>query len=660
MTEQSQCYARRRIRLLPFALLCYSSDAFSPANPGRFVTVVPATQAAVQRRQVQPLYLETEASSQDGGGIEISVNGDDGATEMFSVTVDDILTGAQLAVSEPISLTSTPFNATQVATFVDDVSPDKDAAGMLTLEAPAVSKILTFAIPAIGVWLCNPLLSLIDTSAVGLLSGTAQLAALNPAAAVTNYAALLIAFMYTGTTNLVAAAQESDLGKPDRPKATHAFVTALQLSTWVGATLGTVLLVFARPLLMALIGNDAIAPDVFLAAMRYVRIRALGMPAATIIGSAQAGCLGLQDIKSPLYVLLAAAVVNFCGDAVLVGNSNPWIGGAAGAAWATVFSQYVALYLFTHWLCNKPSPPTKVADVATTIIEPTNDAKSDELRMGKSLKTVFQSLSKGKARPPKTPEKGFSCRGMLAQGRFVGMDYLKFPKKDDARQFQPYFLPVTSTQVGRVSSHIAMSHVVASCMGTVGMAAQQVVVSLFYCLTPISESLSLTAQSFVPIIYQKKPSKERSDALRLTALNFAKAGTVAGAVMMSIVMCIPYMSQLFSADPAVRVMVNSVTSLLLAFFCVHGVVAASEGVLMGQRDLPFLGKMYAGFFMVVPYLMLRVKKAALAGQYVDLTSVWSVFLSFQMFRVSAWVCRLLQLQRRTDRKVAVLTESGSI
>jgi hypothetical protein len=60
------------------------------------------------------------------------------------------------------------------------------------ISAPPVSKILKFAIPAIGVWLCGPLLSLIDTSAVGILSGTTQQAALNPAVAVTDYTALLI------------------------------------------------------------------------------------------------------------------------------------------------------------------------------------------------------------------------------------------------------------------------------------------------------------------------------------------------------------------------------------------------------------------------------------------------------------------------------------
>lgn len=60
------------------------------------------------------------------------------------------------------------------------------------IEPPSVHKILKFAIPAIGVWLCGPLLSLIDTSAVGVFSGTIQQAALNPAVAVTDYTALLI------------------------------------------------------------------------------------------------------------------------------------------------------------------------------------------------------------------------------------------------------------------------------------------------------------------------------------------------------------------------------------------------------------------------------------------------------------------------------------
>ena len=99
-----------------------------------------------------------------------------------------------------------------------------------------------------------------------------------------------------------------------------------------------------------LIGNDAIDPRVFTAALKYVRIRALGLPAAVVIGSAQAACLGLKDIKSPLYVLLAAAIVNAFCDAVLVPCAFPLFNGAAGAAWATVFSQFAAMGLFWKWL----------------------------------------------------------------------------------------------------------------------------------------------------------------------------------------------------------------------------------------------------------------------------------------------------------------------
>ena len=66
------------------------------------------------------------------------------------------------------------------------------ASSVVHPQAPSVRQILKFAVPAVGVWLCSPLLSLIDTSAVGLWSGTIAQAALNPAVAVTDYAALLI------------------------------------------------------------------------------------------------------------------------------------------------------------------------------------------------------------------------------------------------------------------------------------------------------------------------------------------------------------------------------------------------------------------------------------------------------------------------------------
>ncbi|KAL3928264.1 MAG: hypothetical protein SGBAC_012724 [Bacillariaceae sp.] len=652
--------------------------------------ITPEMELVEERAQEQTPLLDLPSSSLDNvlSGTDYA---DFGNSTILSDDVKAVLGASGVAAAEAEASMSpdlveqlefsqtastSPIATPLVVDEVPEILPASSVVGEAVtsnakIESPSVKKILKFAIPAIGVWLCGPLLSLIDTSAVGLFSGTVQQAALNPAVAVTDYAALLIAFMYTGTTNLVAAAQESDRTTADKPSTTKTLIGAMQLSTYVGAGLGAILFVFARPLLRAIIGNDAISPAVFTAAMKYVRIRALGMPAAAIIGSTQAACLGMQDIKSPLYVLAAAAVANFFGDIFFVGRSHPWLGGAAGAAWATVFSQYVAVTMFVRWLSHKPEKKPAVMNLSNAILEMTGQPSTDE---GQRRQQGFQeSLEQfrlktrvnrprlsnfvSKLRPKKsTPTKpasssdSFSVRGFL-QNKFVVRDLLKPPSKDTRTEFAPYLVPVTTTQVGRVSGYVAMSHVVASSLGTVSMAAQQVIVSLFYCLCPIADSLSLTAQSFLPAISERPASKERSAALKQTAKSFLKAGGVFGAGMMAVVSAIPLLTGFFTADPSVISLVNAVVPLLMAFFGIHGFLCSAEGLLLGQKDLNFLGKMYGAYFFVVPYLMLKVKAKALAGDLsVNLMSVWQIFLGYQVVRAATWLGRVFMLQRRTDRE----------
>ena len=377
------------------------------------------------------------------------------------------------------------------------------------------------------------------------------------------------------------------------------------------------------------------------------------------------------DIKSPLYVLVAAAVANFFGDIFFVGSSHPWVGGAAGAAWATVFSQYVGVAMFVRWLTHKPEKKPAVMNLSNAILEMTGEPKTDEGQRRQqgfqesleqfSLKThikrprlskLFSKLrtKKSTSNKPGSSGESFSVRGFL-QNKFAVRDLMKPPSKDTRSEFAPYLVPVTTTQVGRVSGYVAMSHVVASSLGTVSMAAQQVIVSLFYCLTPIADSLSLTAQSFLPAISERPVSKERSAALKKTASSFLKAGGVFGVGMMAVVSAIPLLTGFFTADPSVISLVNSVVPLLLAFFGIHGVLCSSEGLLLGQKDLNFLGRMYGSYFFAVPYLMLKVKSRALAGDLsASLISVWRIFLGYQVVRCATWVGRVLMLQRRTDRE----------
>jgi len=487
------------------------------------------------------------------------------------------------------------------------------------LEAPSVSTIIRFAFGCVGIWLCGPILSLIDTSAVGLLSGTAQQAALNPAITITDDGALLVSFMYTAATNLVAAAYDKDKVSKDYSNTINTVVTALQLGSIVGIIFGVVLggsaSYFVRILLGKGQGNNV---AVVCAAERYVRIRALGMPAAVIIGAAQSACIGMKDLRSPLVVMVAAAFVNLLGDIIFVPSTHPWLGGAAGAAWATVFSQYAAMIMFVKWLSRKTRPDKS------------------------SLKITFV----------KDENVVESTQGIL-HGQMRFSDLIKAPRSNNiARKFLEYLIPVTTTAVGRVSGYIAMAHVVSSAFGTIEMAAQQIVLAFFLCFIPMCDSLNLTAQSFVPGIYEYSGnSRIRSEVMKKTGRNFLKAGGIFGIFLTAIVCCMPLLSPLFTNDVAVMAAVNSTTPYLASMFALSGIVCSGEGLLLGQKDLKFLSNSFGLFFFVVPCLLFQVKKAILNGaQGIGLFSVWRIFSFYQAFRCMLWLLRLKQLAIKDESR----------
>ena len=64
----------------------------------------------------------------------------------------------------------------------------------------------TMTLPLLAVWLSNPLLSLIDTAAVGKVSTVLQLASLGPATAVCDTGGYVFSFLSVVTTGLVANA----------------------------------------------------------------------------------------------------------------------------------------------------------------------------------------------------------------------------------------------------------------------------------------------------------------------------------------------------------------------------------------------------------------------------------------------------------------------
>ena len=77
-------------------------------------------------------------------------------------------------------------------------------------------EMLSFAIPALGIYLCNPLLSNMDNAFVGQTMGTVGLAALSPATICIDQMLYLFNFLGRATTGIVTRAYYNDDSAPSR------------------------------------------------------------------------------------------------------------------------------------------------------------------------------------------------------------------------------------------------------------------------------------------------------------------------------------------------------------------------------------------------------------------------------------------------------------
>lgn len=190
-------------------------------------------------------------------------------------------------------------------------------------------EIAKFSGPAVGLWICGPLMSLIDTAVIGQCSSV-ELAALGPGTVFCDNTSYVFMFLSIATSNLVATA----LARQDKNEVQHQISNLL----FVGLACGFFMLFFTRcfgPWALTVF-TGANNPEIIAAANTYVQIRGLAWPAVLIGWVAQSASLGMKDSWGPLKALAAASAINGVGDIVLC----RFLGyGIAGAAWATMVSQ---------------------------------------------------------------------------------------------------------------------------------------------------------------------------------------------------------------------------------------------------------------------------------------------------------------------------------
>ena len=188
-------------------------------------------------------------------------------------------------------------------------------------------EILRLALPALGALAAEPLYLLVDTAIVGHL-GRSQLAALGIAAVILGGAFAIFNFLQYGTTAQVARA--GGAGQADTARRLGA--QALWLSLAFGVAVSALIAVFAEPL-VSLMGGEGESAEY---AVTYLRIAAIGFPAAFLALGGQGYLRGIADLRTPLVIVIAGNVVNVILEVLFVYGFG-W--GIEGSAWGTAIAQ---------------------------------------------------------------------------------------------------------------------------------------------------------------------------------------------------------------------------------------------------------------------------------------------------------------------------------
>jgi len=188
-------------------------------------------------------------------------------------------------------------------------------------------EIFRLALPALGALAAEPLYLLVDTAIVGHL-GRPQLAALGIAFTILGGLFAIFNFLQYGTTAQVARAG----GAGESETARRLGAQAVWLSLGFGIAVSVLVAALAAPL-VSLMGGEGEAADY---AVTYLRIAAVGFPAAFLALGGQGYLRGVADLRTPLAIVIAGNVVNLVLEVLFVYGFG-W--GIEGSAWGTAIAQ---------------------------------------------------------------------------------------------------------------------------------------------------------------------------------------------------------------------------------------------------------------------------------------------------------------------------------
>ena len=463
---------------------------------------------------------------------------------------------------------------------IENVTPSPQ-----TAKVTSIAELLAFTLPTMAIWLCDPILSLLDTAMVGLTS-TIELAAISPASVYVGHTCYILCSAFAVSATALIARDRIVARRKNTPEAVEEDARTvndvLVLSAGVGCIIAASLFAFHIPGLTKYVGANSLA--LIPHAATYTKIRLLAFPAAIACAVMQSAHLATEDPYTPLKATLVAAAVNGLGDFIAVFCFNA---GIAGVAWATAFAQIVVTTLFVR---------------AMVVRGKKCDARKHDL--GYRLNGP----------PPlRLPLRLPSLKAIGRIGKIA----------------TPVFF-VTLVKAVFVGSTIRSG----TALGPAFSAANGVMFTVYFFFAVIGDGVSQAAQTFLPAqLGDETRAFEMTKRLLLAALCIGCFSAVFSRI---VPVYFPYS---FTTDSTVAALMKEISPVSSLALLLHTSSMASEGCLLAGRDTKFMSLAYVPNALLAWIGLGLTLKAGLG-----IRAAWFALAQFHFVRLTVNSARLLSRQ----------------
>jgi Na+-driven multidrug efflux pump len=503
---------------------------------------------------------------------------------------------AQNAVSIPeSSSTSSSSSSSSQSTLSEEI-------GVL----PSYRRLIVFTATTILIWLSEPLLSLVDTTIVGLTSSAktavVQIAALGPATTLYDSAIYMTYFLAIATTNQLAPKLARNDYKGLRQSTSHLMGLAVLFGTLVMAvTFG-----LGKGVISQMVGSSITESSIIPLATNYAKIRAVVAPLCVVDFVAQSFCLTILDTKTPAMAVAVASIVNIVGDLIL---SPIW--GIQGAAVATAMATTTSCAILVR----------KVRKVVA------------EWKRKQQIQQAKEAYFKNAAGQEGTNDTTISATASSSSSS-TGDDSIPFfslPNKAAMIDLMKLAGPIFFVMMSKIACYSVLT-VRATSFGVLPLATHNIMMRVFFFFACFGDSLSQATQSFFPQVSQKVRGK------LIKRLFYLSAAVGVSNLQFSQLILKQFGRVLTKDSRIIQMMAQYSPFVGLAVF-LHPFIMLLEGTVLAKRDLVFMTAMYVGTGLLHFAHVFSPAAASFMG-------LWRSLFVFQLIRLIQFAVRVWGTSRR--------------